>query len=123
VDFYPFIHVEGLSSKEFLRQKIEISEYSAIIFTSRHSIDNFFRICEEMKIKISPEMKYFCVRKTVALYLQKYIQYRKRKIFFPEDGRTAGLLEMLKKYKSKEKFLIPSSEQSNDDIPQWLKKN
>ncbi len=123
VDFYPFIRVEGLSAKEFRKQKVDLSSRTAVIFTSRHAIDHFFRICEEMKVKISPEMRYFCVTETVALYLQKYVQYRKRKVFFPSDGKVKGLLDLMTRYKSSEKFVVPCSEQSKDDIPQWLKKN
>jgi len=123
VDFFPFISVEGLSAKEFRKQKVDITERTAVVFTSRHAIDHFFRVCEELKIKVSSDMKYFCVRENVALYLQKYIQYRKRKVFFPESGRTKGLLETMKRYKNKEKFIVPCSEQSKDDIPQWLKRN
>src|SRR5699024_703253 len=123
VDFQQFIHVEGLTAKDFRKQKIDINEFTAVVFTSRHAIDHFFRICEKMKVDISSDMKYFCVRETVALYLQKYVQYRKRKIFFSEDGKIKGLLNLLNKYKSKEKFIVPSSEQSKNDIPLWLKKN
>src|SRR5690625_4357744 len=123
VDFQQFIHVEGLTAKDFRKQKIDINEFTAVVFTSRHAIDHFFRICEKMKVDISSDLKYFCARETVALYLQKYVQYRKRKIFFPESGRTKDLLEIIKKYKSKETFIVPSSEQSKNDIPNWLKEN
>lgn len=123
IDFCPFIRVEGLSGNEFLKQKVDITERTAVIFTSRHAIDHFFRVCKELKIDVSSELKYFCIRKTVALHLKRYVQYRKRKIFFPEGGRTAGLLEILKRYKKKERFLVPCSEQSKDDIPKWLRKN
>lgn len=123
VDFHPFIRVEGVNVKDFRKQKVDLAERTAVVFTSRHAIDHFFRICEEMKVKISPEMRYFCVSETVALYLQKFIQYRKRKVFFPADGRVKGLLEIMTRYKASEKFVVPCSEQSKDDIPQWLKKN
>ncbi len=123
VDFYPFIRVEGISAKAFRKQKVDLLQRTAAIFTSRHAIDHFFRICEEMKVKVSPEMRYFCVTETVALYLQKYVQYRKRKVFFPADGKVKGLLDIMSRYKSSEKFVVPCSEQSKDDIPQWLKKN
>ncbi len=123
VDFFPFIRVEGLKASDFRKQRVDISGRTAVIFTSRHAIDHFFRICNEMKIKVSPDMKYFCVTETVALYLQKFIQYRKRKVFFPADGKVTGLFNVMNRYKATEKFLVPCSEQSKDDIPQWLKKN
>ncbi len=123
VDFQQFIHVEGLTAKDFRKQKINLEDFSAVVFTSRHAIDHYFRICEKMKVEVSADMKYFCVRETVALYLQKYVQYRKRKIFYPESGRIKGLLDIMKRYKSKETFLVPSSDQSKNDIPLWLKKN
>ena len=80
--FHPFIRLEGIASKDFRRQKIDITQYTAAIFTSRNAIDHFFRICEEMKINISQNMKYFCTSEAVALYLQKFILYRKRKVFY-----------------------------------------
>ncbi len=123
VDFFPFIRVEGLRASEFRKQRVDMASRTAVIFTSRHAIDHFFRICDEMKIRVSPDMKYFCVTETVALYLQKFVQYRKRKVFFPPDGKITGLFAVMSRYKSAEKFLVPCSEQSKDDIPQWLKKN
>jgi uroporphyrinogen-III synthase len=84
--FQPFIVLEPIAAKEFRRQKIDIVQYSAVIFTSRNAIDHFFRICEEMRINISQENKYFCINEQVALYLQKFILYRKRKVFFGADG-------------------------------------
>jgi uroporphyrinogen-III synthase len=123
LDFYPFIRVEGIKAAEFRKQKIDLPTYSAVIFTSRHAIDHYFRICEEMKIKVSQDCKYFCITEAVALYLQKFILYRKRKVFFGADGTTKRLLEVIAKHKDKEKFLVPCSDISNDDIPQWLKAN
>ena len=82
IDFRPFIKVEGLSLKEFRAQRIEVTDYTAVIFTARTAIDHFFRLCEEMRLTISEDMKYFCISESVAVYLQKYIQYRKRKVFF-----------------------------------------
>src|SRR6476661_7643754 len=79
LEFHPFIRLEGIPSKEFRKQKVDISHYSAVIFTSRNAIDHFFRICEELKITISQDTKYFCITEAVALYLQKFILYRKRK--------------------------------------------
>lgn len=123
LDFHPFIRVEGLKAAEFRKQKVDPQAHSAVIFTSRHAIDHYFRICEEMKIKVSQDCKYFCITEAVALYLQKFILYRKRKVFFGADGSTKRLLEVISKHREKEKFLIPCSDMSKDDIPQWLKSN
>lgn len=123
LDFYPFIRVEGIKANEFRKQKVDLAKFTAIIFTSRHAIDHYFRVCEEMKVKVSPECKYFCITEAVALYLQKFIQYRKRKVFFGADGSIKRLLDVLAKHKDKEKFLVPCSELSKDDIPRWLKAN
>jgi uroporphyrinogen-III synthase len=123
VDFHPFIRVEGLKAAEFRKQKVDPTAYTAVVFTSRHAIDHYFRVCEEMKIKVSQDCKYFCITEAVALYLQKFILYRKRKVFFGADGTVKRLLEVLAKHKDKEKFLVPCSDISNDDIPQWLKAN
>ncbi|MHB1921239.1 MAG: uroporphyrinogen-III synthase [Chitinophagaceae bacterium] len=123
LDFCAFVHVEGVNSKEFRKQKIEIPYYSAIIFTSRNAVDHFFRICEEMKIKISQDCKYFCITETVALYLQKFILYRKRKVFYGADGTTKSLLEVLGKHRENEKFLLPSSDSHKNDIQAYLKNN
>ena len=123
VDFHAFIRVEGLSAKEFRKQKIEITEYTAIIFTSRNAVDHFFRICEELKIKVSQEMKYFCITEAVALYLQKFILYRKRKVFFSADGSTAGLLEVIGKHKNNEKFILPITDSAKNEIAQFMLKH
>jgi len=119
LDFHAFIRVEGLSGKEFRKQRIDISEYTAIIFTSRYAVDHFFRICEELKVKVSQDMKYFCITEAVALYLQKFILYRKRKVFFSADGSTAGLLEVIGKHKN-EKYILPISDSAKNDIAQYL---
>lgn len=123
VDFYPFIRIEGLKANDFRKQRIDILAHTAVIFTSRHAIDHYFRICEEMKIKVSPECKYFCINERVALYLQKFILYRKRKVFFAQDGTVKGLLAVMNRYKNHEKFLVPCSDMSKEDIPKWLKSN
>lgn len=123
VEFYPFIRVEGLSGKEFRKQKVDITEYTAIIFTSRNAVDHFFRICEELKVKVSQDMKYFCITEAVALYLQKFILYRKRKVFFSADGSTTGLLEIIGKHKNNEKFILPLSDTVKNDIAQYLIKH
>ncbi|MCU0417985.1 MAG: uroporphyrinogen-III synthase [Cytophagaceae bacterium] len=121
VDFVPFIQIEPVDSKEFKKQKIDILQHTAIIFTSRNAIDNFFRICSENKIEVPAEMKYFCITEQTANYLQKYIVIRKRKIF--TGKKTAqDLEEIIKKHKT-EKFLYPCSSIRKDDIPLFLEKN
>lgn len=122
LDFHPFIRLDGIPAKEFRKQKIEIANFTAVIFTSRNAIDHFFRICEEMKISISQDTKYFCVTEAVALYLQKFILYRKRKVFYGADGSNKSMLDVINKHKENEKFLYPSSEnQQDNEIVNWLK--
>lgn len=117
--FRPFIKVEGLSSKEFRQQKISILNYTAVVFTSRHAIDNYFKLAKEMRLEIPEEMKYFCVTETVALYIQKYVQYRKRKIFFGKTGRIDDLLPTMAKHKN-EKYLVPQSDVHDDSVKKLL---
>lgn len=122
--FHPFIKLEGIPAKEFRRQKIDIAYYSAVIFTSRNAIDHFFRICEEMKITISQDTKYFCITEAVALYLQKFILYRKRKVFYGADGTNKSMFDVINKHKENEKFLYVCSEnQQDNEIVNWLKNN
>lgn len=121
LDFHPFIRVEGIPSRDFRKQKIDISQYTAVIFTSRNAIDHFFRICEEMKIVVSQDTKYFCITEAVALYLQKFIQYRKRKVFYGADGSNKSLFDVINKHKENEKFLYPCSESQDNEIINWLK--
>ncbi len=121
--FHPFIRVEGLAGKDFRKQRIDIAEHTAIIFTSRNAVDHFFRICEELKVKVSQDMKYFCITEAVALYLQKFILYRKRKVFFSADGSTDGLLEVIGKHKHNEKFILPTADNGKNDIAQFLSAN
>ena len=123
IEFQPFIRVAPISSKEFRKQKIDIPSYSAIIFASRNAIDHFFRICEEMRITVSQDTKYFCVTESVALYLQKFILYRKRKVFFGDDGTNKSLFEEISKYKEQEKFLYPCSHSFDSEITNWLISN
>jgi len=123
LDFHPFIVVDGISAKDFRKQKIDIASYTAVIFTSRNAIDHFFRICDEMKISISQETKYFCITEAVALYLQKFILYRKRKVFYGADGTNKSLFDVINKHKDNEKFLYPCSESFDSDITNWLKSN
>ncbi|RTL57160.1 MAG: uroporphyrinogen-III synthase [Sphingobacteriales bacterium] len=121
LDFHPFIRVEGVPAKDFRKQKIEIANYSAVIFTSRNAIDHFFRICEEMKVSVSQDTKYFCITEAVALYLQKFILYRKRKVFYGADGSNKSLFDVINKHKENEKFLYPCSESLDNEITSWLK--
>ncbi|MEL4306937.1 uroporphyrinogen-III synthase [Joostella sp. CR20] len=118
VDFRPFIHVEGVNARDVRQQKIDLTQFTAIILTSRNAVDHFFRIAEEMRFKVPDSMKYFCQSEAVAYYLQKYVVYRKRKIYvgkrtFPE------LAPLIKKYKD-EKFLLPSSDVLKPLIPETL---
>lgn len=124
LEFFPFIRLEGIPAKDFRKQKIDITQYSAVIFTSRHAIDNFFRTCEELKVSISQDTKYFCITESVALYLQKFILYRKRKVFYGADGTNKSLFDVINKHKESEKFLYPCSEnQQDNEIVNWLKAN
>jgi len=124
LSFHPFIRIEGVSAKEFRKQKIDIASYTAVIFTSRNAIDHFFRICEETKVNISQDTKYFCITEAVALYLQKFILYRKRKVFYGADGTNKSLFDVINKHKANEKFLYVCSEnQQDNEIVNWLKNN
>jgi uroporphyrinogen-III synthase len=124
LEFQPFIRLEGIPAKDFRKQKIEIANYTGVIFTSRNAIDHFFRICEEMKISISQDTKYFCITEAVALYLQKFILYRKRKVFYGADGTNKSMFDVINKHKENEKFLYPCSEnQQDNEIVNWLKTN
>ena len=120
IDFRSFIHVEGATSKQVREQKIDLKDFTAIILTSRNAVDHFFRVAEEMRYKISDDLKYFCQSEAVAYYLQKYVVYRKRKIYvgkrtFPE------LIPLIKKHKN-ENFLVPSSDKLKDTVPDELNK-
>ena len=117
--FRPFIKVEGLTAKEFRQQRISILEHTAIVFTSRHAIDNFFGLAKEMRLTIPEDMKYFCVTETIALYIQKYVQYRKRKVFFGDTGKMIHLLLTMVKHKN-EKYLVPMSDVHNDSVKEML---
>ncbi len=120
IDFRPFIQVEGVPSKEFRQQRIDILQHTAVIFTSRTAIDHFFRICDEVRVTVPETMKYFCITEAVALYLQKYIVYRKRKIFYGQ-GTFAQLMDVINKHKT-EKFLVPLSDMHKAEIPKSLDK-
>jgi uroporphyrinogen-III synthase len=118
VDFRSFIHVEGVSAKEIRAQKIDLHNYTAIILTSKNSVDHFFRVAEEMRYKVPEDLRYFCQSEAIAFYLQKYVVYRKRKIYVGQKD-FADMTSIFKKYKD-EKFLLPASDQLNVDITQTL---
>ncbi|MCR4602431.1 MAG: uroporphyrinogen-III synthase [Prevotella sp.] len=117
--FRPFIKVEGLSAREFRAQKVNILDYTAIVFTSRHAIDHFFTLAKELRVTIPEDMKYFCVTEQIALYIQKYVQYRKRKVFYGTTGRVDDLLPHMIKHKT-EKYLVPMSDVHNDSLTMLL---
>ena len=117
--FRPFIKVEGVTAREFRTQKVNILDYTAIVFTSRHAIDHFFTLAKELRVAIPEDMKYFCVTQTIALYIQKYVQYRKRKVFFGTTGKMDDLLPTMVKHKS-ERYLVPMSDVHNDSLSQLL---
>lgn len=121
LDFRAFIHVEGVPAREFRKEKINLADFTAIVFTSKNAADHFFRICEEMRYEVPADLKYFCLSETIALYLQKYIQYRKRKIFFGKQ--TAHDLEEVLKKHAKEKFLFPCSNVTGEETQNWLTEN
>ncbi len=122
IDFRPFIKVESLSSKEFRQQKVSILDHTAIVFTSRHAIDHFFTLCGELRVTIPETMKYFCTSEAISLYIQKYVQYRKRKVFFGNTGKFDDLLPLIVKHNT-EKYFIPMSDVHNEVIHDLLVKN
>lgn len=117
--FRPFIKVEGISSLEFRQQKVSIPDYTAIVFTSRHAIDHFFKLAKELRVVIPEDLKYFCVTETIALYIQKYVQFRKRKVFFGNTGKIDDLIPTMAKHKT-EKYLVPMSDVHNDSVAKML---
>jgi uroporphyrinogen-III synthase len=121
IDFRSFIQVEGVSAKEFRQTRIQILDHCAVIFTSRTAIDHYFRISQELRLTIPDTMKYFCISEATAFYLQKYIVYRKRKIFYG-NGTLNDLTEVMKKHKD-EKFLLPLSHIHKQEIPELLDKS
>lgn len=122
IDFRPFIKVESLSAKEFRQQKVSILDHTAIVFTSRHAIDHFFNLCVELRVTIPETMKYFCTSETIALFIQKYVQYRKRKVFFGATGKFADLVPLMVKHNT-EKYFVPMSDVHNDEVKDLLDKN
>ncbi len=121
IDFRPFIHVAGVEVADVRKQKVNIPGHTAVILTSRNAVDNFFRICEEIRFNVPNEMKYFCTSEAIAYYLQKYVVYRKRKIYFGSNT-FQDLIPLIKKHKD-EKFLLPSSDVLKPEIPKLLKEN
>jgi uroporphyrinogen-III synthase len=121
IDFRSFIHLEKVEAAEVRQQKITLGDHSAIILTSRNAVDHYFRICEEMRFEVPSSMKYFCMSEAIAFYLQKYITYRKRKIYFGKQ-RFAELMDVIKKHKT-ENFLLPSSDLLKPIIPKLLDDN
>jgi uroporphyrinogen-III synthase len=118
IDWRPFIHVEGLEAKEFRKQRIRPDEFTAVIFTAKNAVDHFFRVCEDMRITMSQDTKYFCLTEAIANYLQKFIIYRKRKVFFGKRN-IEDLATALKKNKD-EKFLLPCSNLGAKDVSAYL---
>lgn len=118
IDFRPFIHVEGVEAKDIRQQKVDLSHYTAIILTSRNSVDHFFRVADEMRFKVPDTMKYFCQSEAVAYYLQKYVVYRKRKIYVGKR-MFADLSPLIKKYKD-ESFLLPTTDKLKPEVPEIL---
>lgn len=121
VDYFKFIKIEGVEAKEFRKERIHLEDYTALILTSRNAVDHYFRLAKEMRFDVPESMKYFCLTESTAFYLQKYVQYRKRKIFHGKQ-EFADLMDVIKKHKT-EKFLLPCSDVTKNDIPKVLEKN
>ena len=122
LDWRPFTHVEGVKAADFRKDKIYIEQYSCVIFTSRFAVEQYFRICEELRIKIKEDNKYFCFNEAIALYLQKFINYRKRKVFFG-DGKLPKLMELILKHKDDGRFLLPCSDVRDKAMAESLVKH
>ena len=120
IDFRPFIHVEGVDAKDIRKEKIDLKDFSAVILTSRNAVDNYFRIAEEMRFKVPDDMKYFCLSEAIAFYLQKYVVYRKRRIYVGKRT-VAELAPMVKKHKE-ERFLFPTTDKVAPEITEVLDK-
>jgi len=121
IDFKPFVQIEGVSAKDFRQQKINILDFTAVIFTCKTAIDHYFRMCDELRITVPETMKYFCITENVAFYLQKYIIYRKRKIFHG-NSKFQDLIDIIIKHRD-ENYFVPLPEPHNAEIPELLKKN
>lgn len=118
IDFRPFIHVEGIPAADFRKDRINLAEHTAVILTSKNAVDHFFRICQEMRVSIPDTLKYFCISESTAYYLQKYVVYRKRKIFHGKQT-FLDLIDVIKKHKE-EKFLLPCSDKHKEEVPEVL---
>lgn len=121
IDFREFIHVEGVPAQEFRQQRVNIAEHTAVILTSRNAVDHFFRICQEMRVTVPDTLKYFCISESTAFYLQKYVQYRKRRIFHGK-ATINELIDIIRKHKE-DKFLYPCTDVHKEDIPEILDKH
>jgi len=121
IEFYKFIKIEGIPAKDFRKDRVNIADHTAVIFTSRSAVDNFFRIAKELRIEVSDTMKYFCISESTAFYLQKYVQYRKRKIFHGKQN-FADLIDIIRKHKG-EKFLLPCSDIHKVSMSELLDSN
>ena len=121
IDFRPFIHVEGLTAQEFRKQRIQILDHTAIIFTSRNAVDHFFRLATESRVTVPETMKYFCMSEAIAFYLQKYVVYRKRKVFVGER-KFSDLMPLIKKHIN-ERYLLPSADKLKEDITKQLEES
>ena len=117
--FRPFIKIEPMTAKDFRQQKVSIPGHTAIVFTSRHAIDHFFALCKELRVSIPDDMKYFCKSEQVSLYIQKYVQYRKRKNFFPESGLISDLMPIIAKH-GNEKYFVPQSSAHTEDLTRMM---
>jgi uroporphyrinogen-III synthase len=121
ITFRKFFRIDGIPAREFRKEKVNILDYTAVIFTSRNAVDHFFRMCKEMRIEVPETMKYFSISESTAYYLQKYVQFRKRKIFHSKENYS-NLIELIKKHKT-EKFLLPCSDIHKQEIPKMLEEN
>lgn len=117
--FHPFVKVECLTAREFRQQRVQILEHTAVVFNSRHAIDHFFNLCKELRVTIPEDMKYFGLSEAIVLYIQNYVQYRKRKVFFAESGKWEDLVQIMAKHKS-ENYLFPQSDVHSDEVHQML---
>ena len=117
--FHPFIKVECVSPTEFRQQKVQILDHTAVVFNSRHAIDHFFNLCKALRVTVPEDMKYFAISEMVSLYIQKYVQYRKRKVFFPATGKLADLVTVMAKHKQ-ENYLVPQSDVHSDELHQMM---
>lgn len=121
ITFRKFFRIEGIPARDFRKDKVNLTDFTAVIFTSKNAVDHYFRMCKEMRVEVPETMKYFSISESTAYYLQKYVQFRKRKIFHSKES-AANLIELIKKHKT-EKFLLPCSDIHKQEIPQMLEDN